>query len=59
MACPGVVLFVPHGWWHMLMNIGDRDDDHDGWGASVVLTRNYVSASNLPDVLRFLDTRVG
>lgn len=24
---------------------------------SVALTRNYVSASNLPDVLRFLDTR--
>ena len=58
-ACPGDVLFVPHGWWHMVLNIGDRDDDHDVRGASVALTRNYVSASNLPDVLRFLDTQVG
>ena len=59
-ACPGDVLFVPHGWWHLVLNIGDTDADsfHDG-GMSVALTRNYVSASNLSDVLRFLDTRVG
>jgi hypothetical protein len=57
-AFPGDVLFVPHGWWHMVLNIGD-DDDVVGRGASVALTRNYVSASNLPDVLRFLDTKVG
>jgi len=58
-ACPGDVLFVPHGWWHMVMNIGDDDvGTDDGRGMSVALTRNYVSASNLSDVLRFLDTRV-
>ncbi|KAL9180814.1 hypothetical protein ACHAXT_011267 [Thalassiosira profunda] len=56
-ACPGDVLFVPHGWWHMVLNIGD-DGAGDDRGMSVALTRNYVSASNLPDVLRFLDTRV-
>lgn len=56
-ACPGDVLFVPHGWWHMVLNIGD-DDVVDDRGVSVALTRNYVSASNLSDVLRFLDTRV-
>jgi hypothetical protein len=53
-ACPGDVLFVPHGWWHMVLNIGDVNDC-----ASIALTRNYVSSSNLPDVLRFLDTKVG
>lgn len=60
-ACPGDVLFVPHGWWHMVLNIGDEDDgvgEADDRGVSVALTRNYVSASNLSDVLRFLDTRV-
>ena len=62
-ARPGDVLFVPHGWWHMVVNVGDDDDedgeDDGGRGISVALTRNYVSGSNLPDVLRFLDTRVG
>jgi len=58
-ARPGDVLFVPHGWWHMVVNIGDEDGGADGGGISVALTRNYVSGSNLPDVLRFLDTRVG
>ena len=57
-ACPGDVLFVPHGWWHMVLNIGDGDAGDDERGVSVALTRNYVSGSNLSDVLRFLDTRV-
>lgn len=58
-ASPGDVLFVPHGWWHMVMNIGDDDACADDQrGVSIALTRNYVSASNLSDVLRFLDTRV-
>jgi len=47
----------------MVMNIGDEDTDGgacggDDRGVSVALTRNYVSGSNLSDVLRFLDTRV-
>mmetsp|Transcript_26744 Transcript_26744/g.40152 ORF Transcript_26744/g.40152 Transcript_26744/m.40152 type:complete len:612 (+) Transcript_26744:20-1855(+) len=43
---PGDILFVPHGWWHCVLNLDD--------GMSVALTQNYVSRSNLPDVLRFL-----
>eukprot|EP00554_Chaetoceros_debilis_P000247 CAMPEP_0194084464 /NCGR_PEP_ID=MMETSP0149-20130528/13490_1 /TAXON_ID=122233 /ORGANISM="Chaetoceros debilis, Strain MM31A-1" /LENGTH=579 /DNA_ID=CAMNT_0038767127 /DNA_START=44 /DNA_END=1780 /DNA_ORIENTATION=- len=46
---PGDILFVPHGWWHCVLNLDD--------GMSIALTQNYVSASNLPDVLRFLKTR--
>jgi hypothetical protein len=57
-ACPGDLLFVPHGWWHLVLNIGDSDSiSLNDRGMSVALTRNYVSASNLSDVLRFLDTR--
>ena len=40
-----------HGWWHTVLNLDD--------GLSVALTQNYVSSSNLGDVLRFLDSRVG
>ncbi|KAL7476862.1 hypothetical protein ACHAW6_002697, partial [Cyclotella cf. meneghiniana] len=59
-ACPRDVLFVPHGWWHLMLNIRDTNaDSFDGGGMSVALMRNYVSASNLLEVLRFLDTRVG
>lgn len=43
----GELLFVPAGWWHMALNL-----EH-----SVAVTQNYVSESNLPDVLRLLDTR--
>lgn len=44
---PGEVLFVPTGWWHLALNVE----------ACVAVTQNYVSAANLPAVLRFLATR--
>ena len=46
---PGDVVFVPHGWWHAVINISD--------GIHVAITHNYVSRSNLPTVLRFLDRK--
>ena len=44
-------ILLRHGWWHTVLNLDD--------GLSVALTQNYVSSSNLGDVLRFLDSRVG
>lgn len=40
----GDLFFVPHGWWHMVVNLD----------FNLALTQNYVSTSNLSDVLRFL-----
>lgn len=37
-------MFVPHGYWHMVVNIDE----------CIALTHNYVSTSNLADCLRFL-----
>lgn len=41
---PGEIIFVPHGYWHMVVNLDD----------CIALTHNYVSTSNLADCLRFL-----
>ncbi|KAL4354593.1 hypothetical protein GQ457_06G011230 [Hibiscus cannabinus] len=40
----GEVIFVPNGWWHLVINLED----------SVAITQNYVSRSNLLNVLDFL-----
>jgi hypothetical protein len=45
---PGDVIFVPHGWWHAVINLDD---------VNVAITHNYVSRSNLPTVLRFMDKK--
>ncbi len=44
---PGDVIFVPHGWFHIVLNLE----------STVALTHNYVSETNLPHVMRFLDER--
>ena len=41
---PGEVIFVPHNYWHMVVNLDD----------CIAITHNYVSTSNLSDCLRFL-----
>lgn len=47
-AYPGDVLFVPHGYWHMVINLDD----------CIALTHNYVSTSNLANCLAFLRDKV-
>ena len=44
MLSPGEVMFVPHGYWHMVVNLDE----------SIALTHNYISTANLADCLRFL-----
>lgn len=47
-ALPGDVVFVPHGWWHMVINLDD---------VNVAITHNYVAKSNLSNVLKFLSEK--
>jgi ribosomal protein L16 Arg81 hydroxylase len=38
----GSVIFVPHGWWHSVINLDD-----------MTITHNYISPSNLGNALKF------
>ncbi|CAK7342149.1 unnamed protein product [Dovyalis caffra] len=40
----GEVIFVPNGWWHLVINLEE----------SIAITQNYVSRRNLLNVLHFL-----
>jgi len=41
---PGDVVFVPHGWWHSVINLDD---------SNLAITHNYISPSNLGNALKF------
>lgn len=39
----GEIIFVPRGWWHIVLNVED----------TVAITQNFCTPSGLPDVLQF------
>lgn len=41
---PGETVYVPSGWWHLVVNLEE----------SVALTQNFVSLAELPEVLFFM-----
>jgi hypothetical protein len=44
----GDIVFVPHGWWHMVINLDETN---------IAVTHNYAGKSNLATVLRFLEKK--
>ncbi|KAG5420513.1 hypothetical protein I9W82_002394 [Candida metapsilosis] len=44
---PGECMYVPAGWWHLVINIDD----------SIAITQNFVPSSKLPHVLNFFKNK--
>lgn len=44
---PGETVYVPSGWWHLVVNLSE----------SVALTQNFVSLAELPQVLNFIKNK--
>lgn len=44
---PGETMYVPSGWWHLVVNLDE----------SVALTQNFVSLAELPHVLDFMKNK--
>ena len=57
----GDVIFVPSQWWHCVVNLppehDDQDQDEEDRNVHLALTANFVSRSNMPTVLKILDSK--
>jgi hypothetical protein len=57
---PGDVIFVPSQWWHCVVNLPPSEEDHnqdEDKNVHLALTANFVSRSNMPTVLKILDSK--
>ena len=52
---------MPSQWWHCVVNLppehDDQDQDEEDRNVHLALTANFVSRSNMPTVLKILDSK--